>query len=44
LLFGFLGLLDKARDKKECNDLGSGGSGDSALAHRIYLKALTEPL
>ena len=31
-------------DDKECDNLGSDGSGDSALARGIHLDALTEPL
>jgi hypothetical protein len=44
LFFGFLGALNKAHDKKECNDLGFDGFGDGVLAREIYLEALTEPL
>jgi hypothetical protein len=44
LLFGFLRALDKARDKKDYNNLGSDGSDNNALAREIHLKALTEPL
>jgi hypothetical protein len=44
LFFGFLEALDEARDEKECDDLGSGGFGDSVLAYGIYLEALTKPL
>jgi hypothetical protein len=44
LLFGFLGALDEARDKKEYNNLGSDGSGNNTLARGIHLEALTKPL